>query len=45
MSEQELLKCPFCGGFAEVIEYGVTGNFEVVQCVSCGAEKVAGRAA
>ena len=33
----ELRECPFCGGEAELVNYGLTGKFEVVQCVDCGA--------
>ena len=33
----ELKPCPFCGGEAELVKYGLTGKFEVVQCSDCGA--------
>ena len=33
----ELRECPFCGGKAELVNYGLTGKLEVVQCSDCGA--------
>lgn len=35
---KELLKpCPFCGGKADLVDYGLTGAMKVVQCLDCGA--------
>lgn len=36
MSDKPIF-CPFCGGKAELVNYGLTGRFEVVQCSDCGA--------
>ena len=33
----ELKRCPFCAGKAELVNYGLTGKLEVVQCLVCGA--------
>ena len=33
----KLRKCPFCGSDAELVDYGLNGNFKVVQCSVCGA--------
>ena len=33
----ELKPCPFCSGEADLVEYGLTGEREVVQCSDCGA--------
>jgi len=34
---EKLKPCPFCGGKAEVVDYGLTGKLKVVQCSDCGA--------
>ena len=36
MSE-ELKPCPFCGGKAELVDYGISGEYKVVWCFECGA--------
>lgn len=33
----ELKPCPFCGSEAELVYYGLNGNFKVIQCSVCGA--------
>ena len=35
MKKIELKPCPFCGGEAELVDYGVSGAYEVVQCSDC----------
>lgn len=32
-----LKPCPFCGGKAELVDYGLMGRMKVVQCLVCGA--------
>lgn len=32
-----LRKCPFCGGEADLLDYGLSGARKVVQCSDCGA--------
>lgn len=34
---EELKPCPFCGGKADLVDYGLTGRMKVVQCSDCGA--------
>lgn len=34
---EELKKCPFCGGKADLVDYGLTGMMKAVQCSECGA--------
>lgn len=37
MNEPKLKRCPFCGGEANLENYGLTGTMKVVKCSDCGA--------
>lgn len=37
MDEINIKPCPFCGGEAKLVDYGISGKYKVVQCLECGA--------
>ena len=37
MMKDKLKPCPFCGGKADLVNYGLTSRLKIVQCLDCGA--------